>query len=215
MRLIIFGAPGSGKGTYASRLKSKLGIVAIATGDIFRELAKEETSLAETVKSSLELGQLVPDDIVIDILKGRLMKKVLEGFILDGYPRTLVQAKALDALVSIDAVIHLVVPDWIIIERLSNRRICSKCGEVYNIRFLKPRRPETCDKCGEKLLQRADDTPKVIRERIKIYEKQTQPLLQYYEERIPIVRCKCDSIDMPPEAVVANILERLEALDLT
>jgi adenylate kinase len=214
MNLIIFGPPGSGKGTYATRLKSQLGVATIAMGDIFRELAKEKTSLAEEVNSFLQQGKLVPDEIVINVLKKRLEKHAVEGVILDGYPRTLAQANALDNLVTLTAIIHLVVPDWIIIERLSSRRICSKCGEVYNIRFLKPRQSETCDKCGGKLLQRADDTPDVIKERVKIYEKQTQPLLQYYKKRIPIVTGKCDSVDTPPEVVVASILKSLKTLNL-
>ena len=214
MNLIIFGPPGSGKGTYANRLKSQLGVATIAMGDILRELAKEETGLAKEINVFLRQGKLVSDKIAIDVLKNQLEKQAVEGVILDGYPRTLVQAKALEDLVTIDAIIHLVVPDWIIIERLSSRRICSKCGEVYNIRFLKPRQPETCDKCGGKLLQRADDTTEVIKERIEIYEKQTRPLLQYFRKRIPIVLAKCDRVDTPPEVVVASILKGLEALDL-
>jgi len=137
MNAIIFGAPGSGKGTYASRLNAKLGVEVIAMGDIFREIMKEDTELGKKVKSYVENGLLVPDEIVVDVLKHRLTNISKEkGFILDGYPRTLEQAKILSDIAKIDVIILLMVPDWIIIERLSTRRICKNCGAVYNIRIL-------------------------------------------------------------------------------
>jgi len=169
---IIFGAPGSGKGTYASRLQSKLGVDVIAMGDIFREIMKEDSQLGRKVKGYVEKGLLVPDDVVIEVLKQRLAKiPEGKGFILDGYPRTVEQAKALEKIAEIDVVILLQVPDWIIIERLSTRRICRNCGAVYNIRFLKPKVDMVCDKCGGPLYQRPDDTPDVIKKRIKVYEE--------------------------------------------
>ena len=136
---IIFGAPGSGKGTYASRLQSKLGVDVIAMGDIFREIMKENTPLGRTVKGYVEKGLLVPDEVVVEVLKHRLAKiPSRKGFILDGYPRNLEQAKALENIAKIDVIIQLIVPDWIIIERLSTRRICKNCGEVFNIRYFNP-----------------------------------------------------------------------------
>lgn len=215
MNLIIFGPPGSGKGTYASRLQSKLGIPAIATGDIFRKIVKEEKELSEKVKEYMSRGELIPDSIVIKVLNKRLDRDdCRKGFILDGYPRTIGQAEALDSLTEIDAVIHLLVPEWIIVERLSSRRICRNCGEVYNIRFLKPKKAAVCDKCGGELYQRIDDTPKVIRERLRVYEEQSQPLLEYYKGKIPFVEFKCEDIDVPPEVAVAKILEGLKKLNL-
>ena len=149
MNLIILGPPGSGKGTYASRLQLRLGMPAIATGDILREIVKEETMLSKKLKGYMSKGELVPDNIVVEVLKERLAKDDSKGgFILDGYPRTIEQAKALDTFVKIDIIILLIVPEWIIIERLSSRRICRNCGEVYNIRYLKPKKPGICDKCG-------------------------------------------------------------------
>ncbi len=213
---IIFGAPGSGKGTYASRLQSKLGVQVIATGDIFRELMKEDTPLGREVKSYVEKGLLVPDDIVVKVLKQKLAKTSKEkGFILDGYPRTVEQAKNLEKLAKIDVIIQLKVPDWIIIERLSSRRICKNCGEVYNLRYLKPKVDMKCDKCGGPLYQRPDDMPEVIKKRIEVYERQTQPLLQYYKEkRVPFVEYETDKLETPPEVAVEEILKGLKRLKL-
>ena len=216
MNAIIFGAPGSGKGTYASRLQAKLGVDVVAMGDIFREIMKEDTELGKKVKGYVEKGLLVPDDIVIEVLKHRLAKIPKgKGFILDGYPRTLEQAETLEGIAKIDIIILLMVPDWIIIERLSTRRICKNCGAVYNIRFLKPKVENTCDKCGGPLYQRSDDTPEVIKKRIQVYEAQTQPILQLFKERkMPFVVANCDALDTPPDAVVETILKELRKLKL-
>ncbi|MGC8998989.1 MAG: adenylate kinase family protein [Candidatus Bathyarchaeia archaeon] len=216
VNLIIFGAPGSGKGTYASRLKEKLNVEVIATGDIFREMIKKDTPLGRKVKAYVEKGLLVPDDVTLEVLKENMAKIPKgKGFILDGYPRTLEQAKALNGLTKIDAIIHLVVPDWIIIERLSARRICKNCGAIYNLLFLKPKKDMICDKCSGPLYQRSDDTPEVIKRRIEVYEKQTQPLLDYYREKgIPFVEAKCEKLETPPEAVVQEILTGLKKLSL-
>jgi adenylate kinase len=213
---IIFGAPGSGKGTYASRLQSRLGVDVIAMGDIFREIMKEDTELGRKVKGYVEKGLLVPDDIVIEVLKQRLTKIPKgKGFILDGYPRTLEQTKPLEKIAKIDVIILLMVPDWIIIERLSSRRICKNCGAVYNIRFLKPKVDMMCDKCGGPLYQRPDDNPEVIKKRIEVYEEQTRPILQFFKERtVPFVVASCTALDTPPDAVVETILKDLRKLKM-
>jgi adenylate kinase len=181
-----------------------------------REIMEEDTPLGKKVKGFVEKGQLVPDDVVIQVLQQRLAKSSSKkGFILDGFPRTIEQAKALGKLVKIDGVIQLTVPDWIIIERLSSRRICKKCGEVYNIRFLKPKVEGICDKCGGQLYQRSDDTPEVIKDRIGVYERQTEPILQYYKEKkVPFVEFKCESLDLPPEVAVESILKQLKQVRL-
>ena len=216
MNAIIFGAPGSGKGTYASRLQSKLGVDVIAMGDIFREIMKEDSHIGKKVKSYVEKGLLVPDDAVIEVLKQRLAKIPHgRGFILDGYPRTVEQAKALEKIAKIDVIILLLVPDWIIIKRLSTRRICKNCGEVYNIRFLKPKVDMICDKCGGPLYQRSDDNPQVIKKRIEVYQEQTRPILQLFKERtVPFAVANCDALDTPPETVVEMILKELRKLKL-
>ena len=216
MKAIIFGAPGAGKGTYSSRLKEKLGVETIATGDIFRDLMKAESDLGRKVRGYVEKGHLVSDEIVLEVLKERLSKIPKEkGFILDGYPRTLEQAKTLDNITPIDVILLLDVPDQIIIERLSSRRICRNCGTVYNIRFLKPKKEGICDKCGGPLYQRSDDNPEVIRNRLKVYQEQTKPLIEYFRKKnLPFVTATTTSIDQPPEPIVEKLIAELKKLKL-
>lgn len=212
LKAIMFGPPGAGKGTYASRLKQKLDVETVATGDIFRELIKEDPELGRKVKDYVEKGLLVPHEVVVEVLKQRLSKIPKgKGFILDGYPRTLEQAKALEAVTKIDVILLIDVPDWIIIERLSSRRICRNCGAVYNTRFLKPKVDGVCDKCGGPLYQRSDDNPEVIKKRLQVYEEQTKPLLKYFEEKkVPFVVSKTTSLDQPPEPIVDKMIEELK-----
>ena len=216
VNLIIFGAPGSGKGTYASRLKEKLNVEVIATGDIFREMIKADTPLGRRVREYVEKGLLVPDDITLEVLKQSLAKiPRSKGFILDGYPRTIWQAEALDKIAKIDAIIHLIVPEWIVVERLSSRRICQNCGAIYNLLFLKPKLDMVCDNCGGPLYQRPDDKPEVVRKRIEVYEKQTQPLLDYYRVRgVPFVEVKCEKLETSPDEIVEEIFKGLRKLNL-
>jgi adenylate kinase len=216
LNAIIFGAPGSGKGTYASRLQARLGVDVIAMGDIFREIMKEDSELGKKVKGYVEKGLLVPDDIVIEVLKHRLDKIPKgKGFILDGYPRTLEQAETLEEIAKIDVILLLMVPDWIIIERLSSRRICRNCGSVYNIRFLKPKVDMVCDKCGGPLYQRSDDNPEVIKKRIQVYQEQTSPILQHYKEKnVPFIVSSNTALETPPETIVEEMIEELKKLKL-
>jgi adenylate kinase len=217
LKAIILGAPGAGKGTYASRLQEKLGIEVIATGDIFRKLMKENSELGKKVRGYVEKGLLVPDEVVVEVLKHRLSKIPKgKGFILDGYPRTLEQAETLDNITKIDVILLLDTPDWIIIERLSTRRICRNCGTVYNIRFLKPKVEGICDKCGGPLYQRSDDNPEVIKKRLQVYQEQTKPLLEYFKKkRIPFVTSTTAALDQPPEPIVNRIIAELKKLRLS
>ncbi len=216
MKAIIFGAPGSGKGTYSSRLQSKLCVDVISMGDIFREMLKEGSIIGRIVKSYVEAGLLVPDIIVTEVLKDRLARVPSgRGFILDGYPRTLEQAEALEKIVNIDVILQLDVPDWIIVERLSSRRICKNCGTVYNIKFLKPKVEDVCDKCGGPLYLRPDDNPEVIKMRLVVYEKQTSPLVRFYKgKNVPFVVHHADSLQTPPEEIVAQFVNELSKLNL-
>lgn len=216
MNAIIFGAPGAGKGTYSTRLQAKLGVEVIAMGDIFRAQVKENSDLGRKVKSYVEKGALVPDETVVEVLKQHLNKiPAGKGVILDGFPRTIEQAKALEAIFKLDVLLLLDVPDWIIIERLSSRRICKNCGNVYNIRFLKPKVEGVCDKCGGELYQRSDDNAEVIKNRLKVYQEQTSPLLSYYKEKkVPTIVSKTTEVDTPPEPLVEKMVEELKKLKL-
>jgi len=212
LNIIIFGAPGAGKGTYASRLAAELKIASIATGDIFRQEIKEQTSLGKKIEAFVRKGLLVPDEIVVEVLKKRISQpNSRQGFILDGYPRTVDQAKALERITEIDAIVNLAVPEWVIIERLSNRRICRNCGAIYNIKYSpKPKVDLKCDKCGADVYQREDDKPKVIRERLRVYERQTQPLINYYKKKkTKFVTIENNQVDAPIDMIFQKILDGL------
>jgi len=216
MNAIIFGAPGSGKGTYSARLRDILGVEVISMGDIFRLMLQEKSIMGRIIKGYVEAGLLVPDIIVIEVLKDSICNAPPgKGFILDGYPRTLAQAEALEKIAKIDVIIRLVVPDWIIIERLSSRRICKNCGTVYNLQFLKPKKEGICDKCSGELYRRSDDNPEVIQMRLDLYDKETDPLIRYYKTKdVPVIEHATESLDMPPHIVVEEIIDQLKKIKL-
>jgi len=212
MKLVIFGPQGSGKGTYASRISPKYGIPHISTGDIFRENIKNKTELGKKVENFVKSGQLVPDEVTIAILKERISKSdAKSGFILDGFPRTKDQAVALEKISKIDAVINLIVPEWIILERLAYRISCANCGTIYNLKTLKPKKEGICDRCGGKLIQRKDDTPEVIKQRLNAYMEMSEPLIDYYKKKGIVVDIEVEELDIPPEAVVEQILKKLNS----
>ncbi|HAE88465.1 MAG TPA: adenylate kinase [Clostridiales bacterium] len=180
MKIIFLGAPGSGKGTHATRVKTELGVPHISTGDIFRENIKGGTPLGVLAKSYIDKGALVPDDVVIKIVEDRLSREDCKnGFILDGFPRTIYQAEALKKIASIDVVINLVVDDEAIVKRVAGRRMC-RCGETYNVAFLNG--ATTCAKCGGELYQREDDKEETVKSRLEVYHKETAPLIDYYRK---------------------------------
>ena len=185
MNLILLGAPGAGKGTQAEVICSALKIPAISTGNILREAVKNETKCGLEAKSYMESGQLVPDEVVIGILKDRIAQDDCKnGFILDGFPRTVPQAEALDKMgVNIDKVVEIFVPDETIKMRLSGRRVCEKCGNSYHVDFKPTKVDSVCDACGGKTVIRKDDEPQTVSDRLKVYHEKTAPLKDYYEKQ--------------------------------
>ena len=193
MKLIILGAPGSGKGTTSTVIRDKYNLAHISTGDIFRANIKEMTPLGIEAKKYIDNGQLVPDSVTISMVEDRLNQEdCKKGYILDGFPRTIPQAEALDKMLSakgesIDAVLSVVVDDETIKSRVSGRRVCGKCGESYNVDF-KPTKVEgVCDVCGGEVYQRDDDKPETVEARLKTYYKNTQPLIDFYDKKGLIV----------------------------
>lgn len=185
MKLILLGAPGAGKGTQAEVICKALNIPAISTGNIIREALAQGTEMGLKAKSFMDAGQLVPDDVVIGIIKERLAKDdCANGFILDGFPRTIPQAEALDAMgVIIDKVIDIEVPDEKIAARMSGRRVCKNCGSSYHLEYKAPKAEGVCDACDGELIQRKDDAPETVLDRLAVYHKQTEPLKDYYSKK--------------------------------
>ncbi len=182
MKLILLGAPGAGKGTQAEIICEKFNIPTISTGNILREAIKNGTEMGLKAKSYIDNGNLVPDSVVIGIIADRLAKDDCKnGFILDGFPRTIPQAEALDEMgTQIDCALSIEVADEKIMQRLSGRRVCGSCGASYHIDYKKPEKDGICDACGERLVQRNDDKPETIADRLDVYHKQTEPLKDYY-----------------------------------
>ena len=185
MNLILLGAPGAGKGTQAEILCAKLNIPSISTGNILRAAVKDGTEMGLKAKSFMDAGALVPDDVIVGIVKERLAEPdCAKGFILDGMPRTIAQGEALEQMgVEIDKVVNLIVPDEAITRRMSGRRVCAKCGASYHIVNIPPKKEGVCDVCGGKLVQRKDDDPNTVRDRLAVYHKETEPLKGFYEAR--------------------------------
>ena len=184
MRLVLLGPPGSGKGTQGARLAEALGVPRISTGDILRRDVAQGTDLGKKAKAFMESGRLVPDDLVIAMTAERLKEPdARNGFILDGFPRTIAQADALSKLTPLDAVVNLFLEPEELVKRSAGRRVCPKCDSVYHVASNPPRKAGICDRCGTALVTRPDDRDEVVRTRIETYERQTAPLIQYYKDR--------------------------------
>ena len=185
MKLIMFGAPGAGKGTQAAILSQRLGIPTISTGNILRAAVKNGTPVGLQARSYMDAGKLVPDQVIIGIIAERLAEPdCRKGYILDGVPRTIAQAEALEkAGITFDAVVSIEISEEEILHRMSGRRVCEACGSSYNVDAVPPRREGVCDNCGGKLIQRKDDTPETVRERLKVYHMETEPLVDFYAQR--------------------------------
>ena len=210
MRIILLGAPGSGKGTQAQKLVEQFNIPQVSTGDLLREAVAAGTDLGKQAKAAMDAGELVSDDIVLGMIRERLAKPDADnGFILDGFPRNLAQAQSLDGLLEelgapLDAAVLMDVDFDVLLKRLTGRRTCAGCGRVYNVYFFPPAREGICDACGGELRQRDDDNEVTISQRLKVYEAQTAPLIEFYESR--------DKLKVvPAEGEIDAVYERLVA----
>ena len=219
MRIMLLGGPGAGKGTQAQNLTKKYSLAHIATGDILRQSVKDGTELGLKAKSYMDKGMLVPDDVVIGLIKERLAQDdVKSGFVLDGFPRTVPQAEALDSLTKdlsmpMDAVINIKTSPNVVVERLSGRRTCRECQTVYHIIYSPPKKEGKCDRCSGELYQRDDDKEETIRKRLEVYEKQTFPLLEHYRTSGKLLEVSGDvSIAEVFESIVQAL--RKEKIDL-
>jgi len=214
MKKIFLGAPGAGKGTAASRIAPIKNIPHISTGDLFRNNLKNNTEVGQKAKEFMNKGELVPDEIVIEMMKKRITEPDCEnGFILDGFPRTLNQAEMLKEILPIDAVINIDVPDEIVIQRLCSRITCKDCGKIFNLTSLPPKQEGICDSCEGELYQRDDDKEEVIQNRLSIYKEQTQPLIDFYKNLGLISEVKVTNPDQTPEELVEKVLNSIEGFN--
>jgi adenylate kinase len=214
MRIILLGAPGAGKGTVAKRLAATDGSVQISTGDMLRSAVQQDTPLGLKALKFMLAGELVPDDLIMEIIGQRFEVKPPKGFLLDGFPRTIPQAIALDALfarlgIQLDLVANLVVPEAVILDRLSNRRTCANtdCQAIYNLKSAPPGPGGTCLKCGSPVLQRADETMEAVTRRLAVYRQMTEPLVEYYTRTGQLVVVD----DLATDQVAASILKAVHA----
>ncbi len=212
MKLIFIGAPGVGKGTYAKKIGPKLGIPHISSGDLLRAEVKKGNELGREAKVFMDQGKLVPDEMIVGMIKERLKKPdAQKGFILDGFPRNLEQAKILEEITPIDTVLHVDLPENILIKKITARRVCEKCGEIYNVieideqgikmPALMPKQDGQCDKCGGKLMQRSDDTEETVKQRLMFYHKLTDPIIMYYNKKglVKVFRATAGPDEMVPK----------------
>ncbi|WP_319477485.1 adenylate kinase [Marispirochaeta aestuarii] len=204
MNLVFLGPPGAGKGTVAVKVSEELGIPHISTGDLFRKAIKDQTDLGKKVKSILDSGELVPDDLTVALVEERLNQgDTGKGFILDGFPRTIPQAEALDTISTLQMAVNFSVADEVLVDRLSGRRVCKNCGATYHVKFAPPRKEGICDSCGGELYTRQDDAPEAIKNRLQVYYRQTQPLIDYYKEKG--IRTDIDAAGSPEQVLSATL----------
>ena len=219
MRIVLLGAPGAGKGTVAKLLTAFDGSVQISTGDILRSAVKAGTELGKKAQGYMERGDLVPDALIMDIMGSRLQEPDCnKGFILDGFPRNLEQAKILEEITPIDLVLHVDLPETILIKKITARRVCEKCGEIYNVieideqgikmPALMPKQEGQCDKCGSKIRQRSDDTEETVKQRLMFYHKLTDPIIMYYNKKglVKVFRATAG-----PDEMVPKIMDLLQS----
>jgi len=214
MNIILLGGPGVGKGTYATKLKKIYNIPHISPGELFRQHMKNQTDIGKQIKQFMDSGNLVPDEITISMVKERLAEDdAKNGYLLDGFPRTIPQADALATFAKIDVVINFFAEESVTIARLSGRRTCKKCGEIFHLRNIIPKQEGICDKCGGELYQRADEKEEVIKERLEIYEEKTKPLVEYYKNKGLLQKVDANlDVNNPDFHVIEDCQEILDKL---
>ncbi len=205
MNLVLLGPPGAGKGTLAARLVEEFGFKHLSTGDILREEVAQGSELGKLAKGYMERGELVPDEVILGMVRERVDGEK-EGFLFDGFPRTIAQAEGLERILPVNLVIYLDLPEEEVVRRLSARRVCKKCGANYNLLTQPPKVPGVCDRCGGELYQRPDDREEVIRNRFRVYLERSAPLIGYYERKGILVRVDAS---LSPEEVFARVAEVL------
>jgi adenylate kinase len=213
MNIVLLGSPGVGKGTYAGVLSKKYDIPTISVGDLFRNAIKNQTPLGKKIKSYVTSGELVPDEIVIELVKNRLDEPDCKrGFLLDGFPRTVPQAEAMMKFKKVDFALNFVAPDEEIMERLGGRRTCNKCGAIYHIKNMPPTIDGVCDKCSGRLVQRSDEKPDVIKNRLEIYKEKTKPVSDYFKEKGMLVTIDANYPIEEMEKIIAQCDAKLQTL---
>jgi adenylate kinase len=217
MRIVLLGAPGSGKGTQCKQIVARYGLLHLSSGDILRQERASGTELGKKAQSYMDSGALVPDEIIIEMMAGAIEKAPDAGFVLDGFPRTVNQAIELDKSLAreglaIDIVLNLLVDDSIVVSRITGRRSCPKCGAVYHIKNLKPKQDGLCDNDGTELIQRPDDTTEVVANRLETYHQQTEPLVDYYKNNGTVFDIKADR---SADEVKTDLFDKLDTLVAT
>ncbi|RLE31510.1 adenylate kinase [Candidatus Acetothermia bacterium] len=202
--VVLLGPPGAGKGTVAKRLSAEFGYLHLSTGDILRDEVARGTELGRKAKAYMDVGELVPDELILAMVREHVAGR--SGILFDGFPRTLAQARGLEEIAPIDAVVFLELDRDTVVERLSARRVCPKCGALYNLLTQPPKEDGRCDKCGAELVQRDDDRPEVISRRFQVYMRDSAPLVDYYQEKGILVRVDAAR---PPEEVYAAVVRAL------
>ena len=210
MKIILLGAPGAGKGTYASRLKKTYNIPHISTGDLLREAVKNNTEIGRKAKAYMDKGQFVPDELIVKLLKERLEKEdTKKGALLDGFPRTIKQAELLDELIDVSKVLKFDLDEETVLRRLGGRMVCKKCGEIFHKQNLKPKKEGICDHCEGELYVRDDDKDETIKERLKVYHDQTAPLVEHYQNKDILHAIDANTDISSPDC---NVIEECEKI---
>ncbi len=217
MKIILMGPPGAGKGTQAQRVSDKFNMTHLSSGDIFRAEKASGSDLGEKMAQYMDAGQLVPDEIVVQVMAKAIRETPGDGLMLDGFPRTVPQAKALDEQLSkdglsMDAAVVIVVPDDQIVERITGRRSCPECGKVYHVKYMPPKEDNKCDVDGATLTQRSDDTESVVRQRLATYHAQTQPVIGYYQDNDAVKVIEVDG-SPSPDVVTESMVASLKSLE--